>query len=718
MNMSIRLRSILVIILTNLLIIFFSVFAGIFFIGENIRSSQETELMVVSDIADHFISSEIENLRLRVSMISASLEETASSQWQEILVSQKLDHGVFTGIAILDRDEGIIASCGDLQFPMELASESFIAAAYGGEIRFSSTYALESGILSYIAAPLTDEQENSKLLIVSLSGMYFSDLVSTITIWDTGHIFMTDHEGNIIANIRENWVQNRINFMRMAEMDSSFIEVASVLRRVVNQETGTGYFSTDGVPRLCSFRPISSSNEGWSMGIIAPLPESPFRDIDRGLLIVGFVAIILSIIAAGIASIYIKKPFLEIASLKEEAERSSMYKSNFLANMSHEMRTPLNVIVGLTDLRMEDRDLSESVHGDLQKINSAGELLLGIVNDVLDISKIEAGKLELVPENYDTAEMFSDIITLNIARMEGRKIQFLADINEDFPKELYGDELRVKQIFNNLLSNAFKYSKEGLIKLIVAGSPVENNRFMLHATVSDTGIGIREEDIAKLFSEYNQVDTKANRKIEGTGLGLAITKKLVQGMKGKIEVESIYGIGTTFSIWIEQGHVSDKIIGRETAELLRSFHYTNKKLNSASRLVRSDLSHARVLVVDDFQTNLDVASGLLKKYKMKVDCIESGREALDLIRAGVPHYDAIFMDHMMPEMDGMEATSLIRELNTEYAKKIPIIALTANALVTNEQMFFENGFNAFVSKPIDLFRLDSVLKKWIPGKNP
>jgi len=239
----------------------------------------------------------------------------------------------------------------------------------------------------------------------------------------------------------------------------------------------------------------------------------------------------------------------------------------------------------------------------------------------------------------------------------------------------------------------------------------------LNISVSDTGIGIKPDDLKKLFSDYNQVDTKANRRIEGTGLGLSITKKLVEMMDGDISVESEYGKGTTFRVRVRQTFVSEKPLGYEIVEKLRTFNYMDIKQHVSAKLVRGDMSYARVLVVDDFQTNLDVASGMMKKYKIQVDCVTSGQAAISRIDSGAPVYDAVFMDHMMPEMDGIEATRRIRALGSEYAKTVPIISLTANAIAGNEKMFLECGFQAFLSKPIDMLKLDAVLKKWVRDKS-
>jgi PAS domain S-box-containing protein len=402
--------------------------------------------------------------------------------------------------------------------------------------------------------------------------------------------------------------------------------------------------------------------------------------------------------------------------MEEEVFAASRAKSAFLANMSHEIRTPLNVIIGLTDLVLEDDRLDKHITENLVKISNAGGTLLSIVNDILDFSKIESGKLELAPVEYYMSSLLNDVITLVITRLGEKPISFHLDISDDLPAKLYGDDLRVKQIFTNLLSNAVKYTHRGSIELSVRCTR-KSDAMWMDVTVKDTGIGIHEEDLRKLFSDYNQVDTKANRNIEGTGLGLAITKSLVEMMSGGISVESKYGEGSTFHMRIRQGFSGDMPIGHELAEKLRKFRYAEDKRILTKRLVRLNLSYAKVLVVDDMQTNLDVAAGLLRKYQMQVDCLGSGQEAVDRIRSGNPVYNAVFMDHMMPGMDGIEAADAIRALGTEYALKIPIIALTANAIHGTEEMFYEHGFHAFISKPVDIMELDSVIRKWVRSES-
>jgi CheY-like chemotaxis protein len=416
------------------------------------------------------------------------------------------------------------------------------------------------------------------------------------------------------------------------------------------------------------------------------------------------------------ASAAAMKASAEAEAASVEAINASTAQSRFIANMSHEMRTPMNVIVGLTDLMLEEEDgVSEKVKDELKKINTAGTTLMGLINDVLDISKVEAGKMDLNPVQYDMASFLNDIITLNIERIGEKLITFKLDVDDSLPRKLYGDDLRVKQVLNNLLSNAFKYTESGTVTLGARGRR-EGDNVWVDFTISDTGMGIREEDIKKLFSDYNQVDTRANRKIEGTGRGLSLTKEFVQMMGGEVTGESVYGKGTTFRASILQGFITDMPIPKETLENIRGFRYTDKKKQAQGKVARADLSYAKVLVVDDFPMNLDVAAGMLRKYKMQVDCVQSGQEAVDRIQAGEPVYNAVFMDHMMPGMDGVEATKLIRALGTEYAEKIHIIALTANAVAGSEQMFLDNGFNAFLPKPFNAPLVDSVIKQWIRKK--
>ena len=411
-----------------------------------------------------------------------------------------------------------------------------------------------------------------------------------------------------------------------------------------------------------------------------------------------------------------KDLLFKMDKLRIEAEAASMQKSTFLANMSHEIRTPLNAVIGLSDLVLEIDELDDESRYRLEQINNAGETLLSTVNDILDISKIEAGKFELICSKYDIPSMINDAATQSIMHRGDKDIEFVMNICDDLPTHLYGDELRIKQVLNNLLSNAFKYTLEGLVELTIDCEREDDKTVWLCFTVHDTGMGIRQENVADLFNDYVQIDMSATRRIVGTGLGLSIAKRLADLMGGQIKVESEYGKGSVFSVRLRQKRVTDEIVGPAAIESLKNFHYSEQKRKRLGSMKRLSLPYARILLVDDVITNLDVAKGLMKPYHMQIDCVTGGFEAIEAMLDESIRYSAIFMDHMMPGMDGLEATRKIREIDSDYARNIPIIALTANAIVGNEEMFLSNGFQAFISKPIEISRLDTVLRTWVRDK--
>ncbi|GHV11523.1 hypothetical protein FACS1894219_02810 [Clostridia bacterium] len=406
--------------------------------------------------------------------------------------------------------------------------------------------------------------------------------------------------------------------------------------------------------------------------------------------------------------------FDELERARKHAEDASLSKSRFLATMSHEIRTPLNAIIGLSEVQLYENHAA-GVKDDLEKIRSSGTLLLAIINDLLDIAKVEAGSLSLIPVEYKLADAISDVTQLNIVRIGSKSINFFVRVSENLPTSLIGDELRIKQIFNNLLTNAVKFTKAGTVELIVDWEPHDESEGLLKISVRDTGIGIKKEDIGKLFQEYTRLDSNSTRKIEGTGLGLYITYKLAEMMGGTATVDSTYGVGSTFMVTLNQIVVDPTPIGHATAEDLRTFRFI-KSAQFNTAVMTTYMPYGKVLAVDDVETNLDVISGLLAKYGITVETVNSGERAIDLLRSG-NRYDLIMMDHMMPYMDGIEAVKIIRtDLKTEYARAVPIVALTANAIVGNEAMFLRSGFNAFLSKPIDSHKLDDILNKYIRDK--
>ena len=401
----------------------------------------------------------------------------------------------------------------------------------------------------------------------------------------------------------------------------------------------------------------------------------------------------------------------KMQALKEEAEKANNTKSNFLATMSHEIRTPLNAVIGIAKIEMLDESLPEKHMAAFEKIHNSGNTLLGIINDILDMSKIETGKMTLNPVEYDVPSLIHDTIQLNIVRIGSKPIEFKLNVDENIPLKLLGDELRLKQILNNLLSNAIKYTDKGQVYLSVNYKKI-NEDVMLVLSVSDTGQGMKEEDKEKLFSEYSRFNTETNRSIEGTGLGLNITKKLVEMMNGNISVESEYGKGSTFSVTVKQQSVNSKIIEEEVAQRLISFNFTSKSQNEQA-IIRELMPYGKVLVVDDVDTNLYVARGLLSPYKLRIELADSGFAAIEKIKSG-KKYDVLFMDHMMPQMDGIETAKKLRE--SGYIGII--VALTANALAGNDEFFAQNGFDGFLPKPIDVRQLNEVLNKFVRDMHP
>jgi len=385
---------------------------------------------------------------------------------------------------------------------------------------------------------------------------------------------------------------------------------------------------------------------------------------------------------------------LEIA--KEQADKANNAKSDFLSNMSHEIRTPLNAIVGFSET-LKDEDIPDSARENVDDIIMASNNLLDIVNGILDISKIEANKLEIINKEYDIKSVLDELTALTKARIGDKGLDFRVNIDPSLPRVLYGDNIRLKQVILNILTNAVKYTKEGYV-IFTVSSVIKGDICRLIFSVEDSGIGIKEESIPKLFSKFERLDVEKEITIEGTGLGLAITKKLVELMNGTIVVQSVYGKGSKFTISIDQ-----RIVAVE-APIVHQAPAAETKV--------VDAKGAKILVVDDNDLNLKVASVLLNKYHFTIDTATNGIECINKVKRN-GDYDIIFLDDMMPKMNGREAIAKLKE---DPNFNIPVVALTANAITGMRQEYLNCGFNDYLSKPIERQELERVIKEYISKK--
>lgn len=395
----------------------------------------------------------------------------------------------------------------------------------------------------------------------------------------------------------------------------------------------------------------------------------------------------------------------KLIELKEEAERANEAKSSFLANMSHEIRTPINAVLGMNEMIIRECE-SDNIREYALHINNAGKTLLSIINDILDLSKIESGRMEIVETDYDVRLLLTDIENMISMRAEAKNLNFTIDAKGSIPTVLHGDEMRVKQCIVNLLTNAVKYTQKGSVALKLDMTDNGDDTINLYVSVTDTGIGIKEEELNKLFDSFIRLDLTKNRTVEGTGLGLHITKKLVDMMGGNLTVESIYGEGSTFAFVISQRIVNPEGIG--------DYRSAAKKLMEESlKPVQSFVApNARILSVDDNKVNLAVVKGLLKKLKVQCDSAQSGAECL--IKVQENPYDMILLDHMMPEMDGIETLRRLQKIKGWQNGHPVVIALTANAVAGAREEYLREGFTDYLSKPIDSSKLEALLQKYLP----
>lgn len=394
---------------------------------------------------------------------------------------------------------------------------------------------------------------------------------------------------------------------------------------------------------------------------------------------------------------------LRIAEVK--AQTANEAKSSFLANTSHEIRTPINAILGMNELILRESD-NPAIIGYAKNISASGNALLALINDILDISKIESGKMELVDSDYELSSIINDAVNMVAIKAQQKGLDMNVNVDPELPEDLYGDESRLRQAVINILNNAVKYTRKGYVGLDVSGV-ISGDMVTLKFAVSDTGIGIKKSDMAKLFKTFQRLDLEENRNIEGTGLGLAITWNILKLMGGNIDVKSTYGDGSTFTLTVPQKIKSSEKIGN-----FRQKMKENLDQNAPQYHQLFTAPDAAILVVDDTEMNLTVVKGLLKKTKIQIDTCESGYDCLDMIRKR--HYDVIFLDYRMPNMDGIQTLDRMQDVPYNKCDSSPVICLTANAISGAKEKYLNAGFTDYLSKPIDPVKLEEMLIKYLP----
>ncbi|MCR5734120.1 MAG: response regulator [Lachnospiraceae bacterium] len=579
------------------------------------------------------------------------------------------------------------------------------AQEHGGEVALVPPYIdAQTGDLIISVCRMLPDKQNIISLDVYLNGI--QEMMQELTVNDKGYGFVVDGTGLIVAHRDESKKGTNLND---TEGGAEFLNAI--------KDIGSGNFKNNyGGEKNTVF--VNSIMNDWYVVMVVSNHEL-YGDVRRQLAVNIFICTVVFIMISGFYFVghrneqnYTKS--IEAMKLEEQkaqyerkvlelekdaANASNKAKSDFLANMSHEIRTPMNAIIGMDEmiLRTSPADPIKKYALDIQ---SAGKTLLSIINDILDFSKIESGKMELIPVEYGFSSVMNDVVNMTMKKAQDKGLEYMLKVSEDIPSVLFGDEIRVRQIMLNLINNAIKYTHEGSVFIDVSYDNVSN---MLKLVVTDTGIGIKNEDLGKLFGSFQRLEEDKNRNIEGTGLGLNITRRLVNMMDGNIDVTSVYGEGTTFDVQIKQAVIDPTPVGDFVQNLKRTQKHTDEY---APSLIAPD---AKVLIVDDNDMNLEVISSLLEGTKIQITTAESGSECLNILKE--KSFDLVFLDQMMPGMSGVQTLSEIKK--QDLCNNIPIIALTADAIVGARDNYLKEGFTDYLSKPVMYDELEAVLLKYL-----
>ena len=590
-----------------------------------------------------------------------------------------------------------------------LVSPAIEAASQEGDVSSVYSSTAEFTLGRSAAAPILDGIDNIIGTISVGTGMYTSEFVDEIAGKFNAEVIIFLDDKSVATTILNEHGERDIGVYA----DDEIIEGVFVQ----GQSMTTMKYIHD-VPHRAYVRPLI----GWFdnpigmffIGFSDEYAIAATSEMQRTLIIIGVVGVLF---AAALIALMLLKLLKPLFSNLEEAVNREQYanqaKTRFLTRMSHEIRTPMNTIIGITEIQLQKDTHPAETEDALMRIRTSSNLLLALINDILDLSKVEAGKMEIVPLAYETASMVIDTVQLNLIYIGSKVIKFKLSVDENLPVYLIGDELRIKQILNNILSNAFKYTLEGSVSLSISVDSKVGDDVVILMEICDTGQGMTAEQIANLWGEFSRFNVQENYLIEGTGLGLSIAYQLTTMMNGELAAESVLGVGSKFTLRLPQKASGTDTLGAETVKSMQNLDAAQKSLRRLAKLEREPMPYGRVLVVDDVESNLYVAKGFLIPYKLAVDTVDSGILAIEKVKDG-EIYDIIFMDHMMPDMDGVEATKTLREMGYTH----PIIALTANAFVDIAEMFLNSGFTDYASKPIDINQMDKHLMQYIYGKQP
>jgi signal transduction histidine kinase/DNA-binding response OmpR family regulator len=685
--MSIRAKAILIIISIVALITVSSTAIGMYFSQTHLVETIQGDMEVIGKIAVKLLSGDLRLLKAEADAVasaalSASLEDAeAGAEGGALLrvLKEQTDKQKYLSLAVLDA-RGVVVSYGEGAPTDAFVRSDYAQRAFIGERVITTTETDDVGrLVIRICVPM-----GSRILVATLPGNYLSDLVSAFKIWESGNIFIVDRVGCVVANHRQEIVAERYNPIRAAESaEASTDEIRAGLffGEMIKGKPGAGIYRFEDEFRVCVYTPVTGS-DGWTLGVVALIDESPTAQIKDILLLSAAIFLGLGILAAVYASNIIAAPFrrihdqnLRLSELKEAAESANRAKSEFLSNMSHEMRTPMNAIIGMTAIAKGASDAERKDYC-LDKIEDASTHLLGVINDILDMSKIEANKFELSLADFNFEKMLRKVVNVINFRVEEKRQDLAVRIDKNIPRFLIGDDQRLSQVIANLLSNAVKFTPEqGVIRLDTQLLEKEGTRCVLRIAVSDTGIGISEEQQTRLFSSFAQADSGISRKFGGTGLGLAISKRIVELMGGRILLESELGKGSVFSftVRLEQG---------ETDADDAVFPSVKRR-------------PARVLAVDDMPEIREYFTEIVHGFGIACDTAADGFEALRLLDEQGP-YDMYFVDLRMSGMDGMELSRRIKERGGDA----PVILMSAAEWSTIEAQARDAGVDRFLPKPL------------------